>query len=176
MTKETFEKARLYSLDKQKFGFLNDFFSIILSTVVIAYGILAVIWDYADSINMWEGEVAVSCIWTFLLSVASTVIHMPLTIYYTFVLEEKYGFNKQTAKFFMLDKLKGFILGLVLSLPTAAVTIVIVKYGGEFCYFLFIMYLTLNCCYCLPIFAFHCCILFSIATFFSIRIFFSNRR
>ncbi|GJQ69235.1 hypothetical protein Trydic_g6384 [Trypoxylus dichotomus] len=131
MTKDTFDKARLYSMDKNKYGMVNDTFSIFVSTVVIYCGILARIWKYSESINPWEGEVTVSCIWMFLLMTITTFINLPLSIYYTFVLEEKYGFNKQTAKFFVIDKIKAFAVNQVIVLPISAVTIVIVKYGGD---------------------------------------------
>ena len=43
---------------------------------------------------------------TFILlsNVMSTVIFMPFSVYSTFVLEEKHGFNKQTAGFFVKDQ------------------------------------------------------------------------
>ncbi|KAF2903335.1 hypothetical protein ILUMI_02861 [Ignelater luminosus] len=131
MSKETFDKARLYTLDKDKYGFIKSAFSIVLSTFVIWSGLLATVWMYAESISPWKGEVATSCIWLFLLIAMSTLIDLPFSVYYTFVLEEKYGFNKQTAKFYLWDKIKSFILSQALSLPIASIIIVIVKYGGD---------------------------------------------
>lgn len=131
MSKETFDKARSYSLDKNRFGFFKDVFGIFLTTVVLYYGIMAEIWKYADSFQYVDGELLISCVWLVLFTTASTLIDLPITIYYTFVLEEKYGFNKQTWSFFIVDKIKGFVLNLVLSLPLSALAIFIVKYGGD---------------------------------------------
>ncbi|KAI4457674.1 caax prenyl protease 1 [Holotrichia oblita] len=131
MTKDTFDKARLYSMDKNKYGIVNDTFTIFVSTLVIYYGLLARVWKYSESINPWEGEVSISSIWIFLLMTMTTIINLPLAVYYTFVLEEKYGFNKQTARFFIIDKIKAFVLNQVIVLPMSALTIVIVKYGGD---------------------------------------------
>ena len=132
MTKQTFEKARLYSMDKTKFGFVKDVFSISLTTAVIYFEIFPRAWYYAESLlPPGQGEVIVSCLWLFILTTVSTVIDLPLTVYYTFVLEQKYGFNKQTVKFFVVDRLKAFVLSQVLALPISSVTIVIVKYGGD---------------------------------------------
>ncbi|KAI4457677.1 caax prenyl protease 1 [Holotrichia oblita] len=131
MTKDTFDKARLYSMDKNKYGIVNDTFTIFVSTLVIYYGLLARVWKYSESINPWEGEVSISSIWIFLLMTMTTIINLPLAVYYTFVLEEKYGFNKQTARFFIVDKIKAFVLNQVIVLPMSALTIVIVKYGGD---------------------------------------------
>ncbi|XP_018328220.1 CAAX prenyl protease 1 homolog [Agrilus planipennis] len=131
MSQETFEKAKLYHLDKTKFGFVKDTFSIILSSIVLYTGILAIFWDYSTKISPADNEVAVSCIWIFLLTSMSTVLDLPFSIYFTFVLEEKYGFNKQTARFFVIDRIKVFALSQFLSLPISSLAILIVKYGGD---------------------------------------------
>lgn len=132
MTKDTFEKARLYSMDKAKFGMIKDVFMLLLTTMVIYLGIMAKIWTYSSSIAFFEGEVFTSCIWLAISTTASTIISLPFIIYYTFILEEKYGFNKQTSKFFVVDKIKGFILNLVLSMPLSALAVFIVLYGGDY--------------------------------------------
>ena len=43
----------------------------------------------------------------------SSIIEIPMGLYNTFVLEEKFGFNKTTPKTFILDKLKGWILDIM---------------------------------------------------------------
>lgn len=45
---------------------------------------------------------------------ASDVLQTPFEVYDTFVIEEKYGFNKTTPKIFVLDKIKGWLLGAVI--------------------------------------------------------------
>lgn len=136
MTKDTYDKARRYSIDKIKFGFVKDTFSIMLTSVVIYKGYLADVWYFVEDMNLKiEGEVAASCMWLCLINTIQTVFDLPLTIYYTFVLEENYGFNKQTATFFAWDRVKSYILGQVLMQPISAMVIVIIKYGGEYFFF-----------------------------------------
>ena len=48
------------------------------------------------------------------LFVVSDIISLPFTCYNTFVIEEKYGFNKTTVNTFVLDKIKGYILTIIL--------------------------------------------------------------
>lgn len=132
MDKDEFEKARQYSLAKLKFGFIKDTHGIILTTIIIYYGFLAYAWDYADFINPVKGEVTNSCIWLFIVSLVSTIIDLPLTIYHTFVLEEKFGFNKQTAGFFVWDKIKAFLVNQIITLMISSVIIVIIKSGGPY--------------------------------------------
>ena len=57
---------------------------------------------------------------------------MPFSIYNTFVIEERHGFNQQTAGFYVKDQIKKFILGQVIMLPLVAVIVKIVHWGGDF--------------------------------------------
>jgi STE24 endopeptidase len=52
--------------------------------------------------------------------VISGVIDLPLSWYQTFVLEERFGFNKMTLKLWLLDLLKSSVIGAVIGLPIAA--------------------------------------------------------
>ncbi len=62
----------------------------------------------------------------------STITSLPWNIYYTFVLEEKHGFNKQTFGFFIKDNIKKFIVTILLTLPILALLIYIIKIGGDY--------------------------------------------
>jgi STE24 endopeptidase len=48
------------------------------------------------------------------LMFASDILTLPFQWYSTFVIEEKYGFNKTTVKTFVTDKLKGYLIGAIL--------------------------------------------------------------
>lgn len=50
-------------------------------------------------------------------SLISFVISLPWSVYSTFVLEEKFGFNKSTPKLFIMDRMKGLVLGGLIGLP-----------------------------------------------------------
>ncbi|XP_072386566.1 CAAX prenyl protease 1 homolog [Diabrotica undecimpunctata] len=132
MDANEFEKARQYSLAKLRFGFVRDTYGILYTTIVITYGLLAYFWDYAESINPVKGEITTSCIWLFTVSLISTIIDLPLTVYHTFVLEEKFGFNKQSAGFFIWDKIKAFFVSQIITLIICSVIISIIKSGGPY--------------------------------------------
>jgi STE24 endopeptidase len=53
-------------------------------------------------------------------ALVTTVIDIPFSLYRTFVIEEKFGFNKITPKLFWIDLLKGLLLGAALGLPLAS--------------------------------------------------------
>ena len=44
--------------------------------------------------------------------IGSTIINIPFSLYKTFVIEERFGFNKMSKKTFFLDKLKGLLMSL----------------------------------------------------------------
>lgn len=149
MTKETFDKARLYMLAKSKFSMFRETFSVVESTVIIYFDILPKIWAYSQSLNPYGGEVITSCLWLFILTTILTIIDLPLTIYNTFVLEEEFGFNKQTSGFFIWDKIKAYILSQVFTVMFSSIIVVTIQSGGTYffvwlwivvCVICFIMY------------------------------------
>ena len=60
-------------------------------------------------------EIYRSIVFTFLSNVFSTIIGLPCSIYSTFVLAEKHGFNQQTAVFYIKDQIKKFLISQVIS-------------------------------------------------------------
>ncbi|KAH8842162.1 hypothetical protein MCOR27_008268 [Pyricularia oryzae] len=65
------------------------------------------------------------------------VLSLPTSIYHTFVLEEKFGFNKQTPKLFITDLIKSQLLTVVLTPPILAGFLKIIqKTGDQFFYYL----------------------------------------
>jgi STE24 endopeptidase len=65
----------------------------------------------------------------------SGLIGLPLSLYQTFVLEQKFGFNKMTWKLWLSDSAKGLILGLVLGVPLIAMVLWLMQAGGVYWWF-----------------------------------------
>ena len=63
--------------------------------------------------------------------VAKSVISLPFSIYSTFVIEERFGFNKTTPKTFVLDLVKGLGLGLLIGMPLLAGILAFFMYTGD---------------------------------------------
>lgn len=57
--------------------------------------------------------------------------HLPFSLYSTFVIEEKFGFNKQTLKIFFIDLFKSFALKIIIGAPVVIAILFLVKWGGE---------------------------------------------
>lgn len=138
MSLETFEKARVYGLDKAKFSSFKTLIEgIIIASLELYFGVIAMFWYKAKELtgNLHlnpENEIHVSCIFLLLITVIGTIKDLPWKIYGTFVLEAKHGFNKQTVAFFCKDQVKAFIVGQLISLPIASAIVYIVQWGGDY--------------------------------------------
>lgn len=138
LTQETFEKARVYGLDKAQYSvFKGVITDVIIVTLELYFGFIAYLWQESKvltaRINLNpDNEILVSCVLMTVMSVIGIFKEMPFTVFSTFVLEEKHGFNKQTAGFFIKDQIKSFIVSIVLSMPIASAVIYIVQIGGPY--------------------------------------------
>lgn len=137
MTVETFEKARLYGLDKEQFDVIKQIcMDVVVSTIEMYIGYIGYVWTKSEEVASYFGysvdhEILISCIFMFLNSCIGIVKDIPFKIYHTFVLEEQHGFNKQTVGFFIKDQIKAFVVTQVLMIPIICAIIYIVQYGGD---------------------------------------------
>jgi STE24 endopeptidase len=61
----------------------------------------------------------------------SSITSIPLSLYSTFVIEERHGFNKSTFKLFITDTIKGWLVGGIIGLPFLAAFLKIVDWAGD---------------------------------------------
>lgn len=135
VAEEAFEKARLYSLDKSNFAFVTSF----LTTIDISFLMFAIykrVWDVSEQVAArWlrgaGSEIKITAVYVLLWMVWGRLIDIPFSLYSTFVLERKHGFNRQTAWVFWTDQVKGLLLGALLSLPAVSALIWIVRRFGD---------------------------------------------
>jgi STE24 endopeptidase len=59
-----------------------------------------------------------------------SVLNLPFGIFHTFVIEERFGFNKTTWKTYVLDRIKGIILALIIGLPLLTGVLAFFEYVG----------------------------------------------
>jgi len=80
--------------------------------------------------GLWQQVVLVLC-----FSLVGGLLGLPLSLYQTFVLEQKFGFNKMTWSLWASDTLKGLVLGLVLGVPLIALVLWLMQAGGVYWWF-----------------------------------------
>ncbi|MDR0873576.1 MAG: M48 family metallopeptidase [Prevotellaceae bacterium] len=105
---EKYAKQQDYFRTNQRFGLITSSFSCLVTLVFLIAGgfgwLDALVRDFAGN------EMLISLIFFGILFIASDLISIPFEWYDTFVIEERFGFNKTTRKTFILDKLKNYLL------------------------------------------------------------------
>ncbi|KAI9105664.1 peptidase family M48-domain-containing protein [Phlyctochytrium arcticum] len=137
---EDFLKARAYGLDKSRFGFVSDAFDQVQSTVIIAYDFLPWFWAIAGNVLAKRGygpeyEIAHSIVFVAILTVFGMVLGLPFSLYSTFVIEERHGFNKQTLRLFFTDMLKETLLSAAIGIPVIVAFLKIIDWAGSSFYY-----------------------------------------
>ncbi len=110
--KEKYQKSLDYQADQQRFSFISSAFSFLLSLLMLVLGGFG----WLDGIlrPLIGNEILLALAFFGVIMIVSDILGIPFQWYSTFVIEEKYGFNKTTVKTFILDKLKGYVLGVVI--------------------------------------------------------------
>lgn len=106
-----YRKSQNYKRDVYRFGFISSVFSLMILLGFLFFEGFA----YVDSIagNFTENPIFKALIFFGIIMFASDILTLPFSYYSTFIIEEKYGFNKTTKKLFFLDKLKSWGLMIV---------------------------------------------------------------
>ncbi|XP_024293499.1 CAAX prenyl protease 1 homolog isoform X2 [Oncorhynchus tshawytscha] len=100
MDTDTFEKSRLYQLDKSNFSFWSGLYSETEGTLILLFGGIPFVWKVAGTVTARFGlgpeyEIFQSLSFLILATLFSAFTGLPWSIYNTFVIEEKHGFNQQ---------------------------------------------------------------------------------
>jgi len=167
VSQEDFIKSQAYGHDKSSFGFVRGTIDHVLSVLMLWYRVYPLMWEWAGSIVAHyvsdfgpEYEVSQSLVFVYLFYFVTLALSTPFSIYNTFVIEEKHGFNKTDAYTFVTDILKQ--IGLVLFFGTLILPpfIWIIKWGGDyfylyiwgFCFLLQLFLITIFPTYIQPLF------------------------
>lgn len=135
---EKFSSSKAYNLDKSTFSIWSSLYSWTTSCAALLGGLQPLFWTSSAAFSSWAGlgtsELAVSACFLVLNSLVDAVVSLPVSLYSTFVLEEKHGFNKTTMRLFWTDKLKGLMISNLISVPLMLAVTKVVRWGGEYFY------------------------------------------
>ena len=107
-----YKKSQAYKKERYRFGIVSSFFSLLATLLFFFLDGFAYVDGLARSVS--DNEIVIALVFFGIIMIASDVLSTPFSYYSTFVIEEKFGFNKTTRKTFFLDKLKGWMMGAVL--------------------------------------------------------------
>lgn len=130
---EKYTKSQQYHKAHGKLDALSTSFSFVVTMIVILFGLLGWFSDYVFEID--SDPFIGSLIFFGVMMVVNDLTSLPFSLYGTFVIEEKFGFNKTTAKTYILDKIKGYVVGGIIGTGVLWVILYIFKnYADHFWY------------------------------------------
>ena len=125
-----YKTSQEYTLVQSKFGLLTGSIKLILLLVFWFAGGF----NYIDELvlefgwnDIWSGVAFIG-----IISIALLILNIPLSLYSTFVIEERFGFNKTTYKTYILDTIKSIVLSLVIGLPCLIAILYFFEYTGDY--------------------------------------------
>ena len=122
-------KSQDYTRSNSKFAYITSTFSLIIGLWFILSGFYNTVDLYIRSYGF--SEIITGLCFFGLLFIINDILSLPLSMYRTFVIEEKYGFNKTTYTTFFTDKLKQYFLIMLIGAPVLGMILYFFeKFGG----------------------------------------------
>ena len=126
---DEYRRSQEYTQATTRFGIVSDTFNLgLLLTFWFAGG-----FSYLDEVVRDWGlhSIPTGLAYIGVLVIAQTLVSLPFSIYSTFVVEERFGFNKTTPRTFALDLVKGLVLTVVLGGPLLAGVLAFFEFAGS---------------------------------------------
>jgi STE24 endopeptidase len=125
---EDYRKSQEYVRTNTRFAFVTSTFSLaVLLSFWFAGG-----FNYLDQIVRSWGFVPIlnGLFYIGILLVGYSLLTLPFSIYRTFVIEERFGFNRTTPRTFLVDRVKGLGLAVLIGAPLLAGILALFEYAG----------------------------------------------
>ena len=129
VTEEEYKKSINYNTDRIRFSMFTAFVSVGVLLLFTTGGLLNSLTEIVQDITQ-SNILGIILLGLFIVLV-DEIVGIPLAIYSTFTLEEKYGFNKTTTKTFVQDLIKNLLITVIFSSTLYAVVISIIEQLGE---------------------------------------------
>jgi STE24 endopeptidase len=130
---EKYRRAQAYTRVNTKFGWITSSFDLV---VLLAFWFSGGFDRLDRLVRSWGAHpVLTGLAFIGILILLKALLSLPFSIYDTFVIEEKFGFNKTSPKTFILDLIKGLFLAAVLGGPLIAGLLALFQYAGRWAWF-----------------------------------------
>jgi STE24 endopeptidase len=125
---DSYRKSQRYTRVRTRFGFVTSAFGLAITLVFWFAGGF----QYLDVIvRRWGmNPILTGLAYIGILAVARSALSLPFNIYSTFVIEERFGFNKTTPRTYVADIIKALVLGIVLGAPLLSGILALFQYAG----------------------------------------------
>ena len=125
---EKYLQSLAYHREQTRFSFLTSAFGFVVSFGMLLFGGFG--WIDALLRPYFSHEIPLALGFFAVIIIGSDLLTLPFQWHSTFGIEEKYGFNKTTVKTFVMDKLKGYLLGSLIGGALLALLIVSINRIG----------------------------------------------
>lgn len=126
---EEYKKSQSYKKTNAKFSNLTSTFSIVITITFFLVDGFKYVDDFARGFT--ENNILIALIFFGVIMIGSDLLSLPFSYYKTFVIEEKFGFNKTTIKTFWLDKIKGWLMTIILGGGILSLVLIFYKLTGK---------------------------------------------
>ncbi|MBW6498266.1 MAG: M48 family metallopeptidase [Bacteroidales bacterium] len=109
---EKYRKSQDYARINQRFGLMTSTLSFLLILAMLLFNGFGWLDGWVRQVT--EHPIFMAMLFFVIIGLASDLISTPFDVYDTFVIEEKFGFNRTTVRTYILDKLKGWLLAVVI--------------------------------------------------------------
>lgn len=109
---EKYAQARDYAKANFRFGAISSTISLVITVSFLVLGGFAWIDTIARSFS--DSPILQALIFFAILGTGSSILSLPFDVYSTFVIEDKFGFNKTTPAIFVSDKIKNILLAVII--------------------------------------------------------------
>ena len=130
ITRVTHQRAADYTVAKAKTGLIELIAGVALLLAWTLLGGLSAL--NANLLNWLGGGMAQQLALIGSLVLISGIVDLPMTLYQTFVIEDRFGFNKMTLKLWMIDLIKSSLLSVIIGLPIVALILQLMHAAGNF--------------------------------------------
>jgi STE24 endopeptidase len=124
-----YKKSQDYKKTNYKFGIITSSFSIILTIGFLLLDGFEFVDNLARSLS--SNPIIIALIFFGIIMIASDILTTPFSYYSTFVIEERFGFNKTTVKTFILDKIKGWLMMVIVGGGILALIVWFYQVSGD---------------------------------------------
>ena len=107
-----YQKSQSYKRTNYNFSKITSLFSLITTLLFFFFNGFSIVDEIARGFS--NNIIIITLIFFGIIIIGSDIISIPFSLYKTFVIEEKFGFNKSTKKLFFLDKIKGLLMTIIL--------------------------------------------------------------
>jgi STE24 endopeptidase len=107
-----YQQSQSYKKTNHNFSKITSLFSLITTLLFFFFNGFSIVDKIARGFS--NNIIIITLIFFGIIIIGSDIISIPFSLYKTFVIEEKFGFNKFTKKLFFLDKIKGLLMTIIL--------------------------------------------------------------